>query len=89
MRRQAAEFVAASGGPPRQNGSAAGAPPGSPPRGRAGTGSGSVLDDGSEGGGDGIPGEAELAEAMDGVDFDETKFSKVRRRGESSWLLVG
>ena len=83
MRRQAAEFVAASGGPPRQNGSG---PPGSPPRGRAGTGSpkagggGSVLDDGSEGGGDGnggIPGEAELAEAMDGVDLDETKFSKV------------
>lgn len=86
MRRQAAEFVAASGGTPRQNGSTAAAPPGSLPRSRAGTGSpkagggsGSVLDDGSEGGGNGggIPGEAELAEAMDGVDLDETKFSKV------------
>ncbi|CAM9169034.1 unnamed protein product [Ectocarpus sp. 6 AP-2014] len=40
-------------------------------------GGGSILDDESEGaGGDGIPAESELADAMAGVDLDETKFSK-------------
>ncbi|CAM9639517.1 unnamed protein product [Scytosiphon promiscuus] len=37
-------------------------------------GGGSILDDESEGGG--VPGESELADAMDGVALDETKLSK-------------
>lgn len=50
------------------------------------------MDDGSDGdggGGGNIPGESELAKAMDGVDLDETKFgSKVSQTAAAAVVFL-